>query len=47
MVNFTLDNAGLSPSGVTSIGASVSQPGANLSIGHALGFCADHKLIRT
>ncbi len=46
-VAFTLDMGGLSLTSVSSLGASVKQPGANLSIGHALSFCADHKLLRS
>lgn len=44
-VHFTLNSAGLTPVSVFSVGASVKQPGANLSVDHAYGFCADFKLI--
>lgn len=45
-VVFTLSSAGLTPSSATLLGASISRAGANLSVGHAIGFCVDHKLIR-
>ena len=44
-VRFTLDPAGLTPVSVLSVGASIKQPGANLSVNHACGFCADFRLI--
>lgn len=46
-VRFSLSARGLKPSKVTSIGNSISTPGANLTIGHAIGFCADRKLSNT
>jgi hypothetical protein len=45
-VAFTLNEQGLSPTSVASVGASIAQPGANLSVAHALSFCADHRLTR-
>ncbi|WP_299411774.1 hypothetical protein [uncultured Sulfitobacter sp.] len=42
---FTLNAAGLTPSSVTILGASLKKAGANLSVGHAYGFCADSKLV--
>lgn len=45
-VQFTLDPQGLTPRSVLVLGSSLSQPGANLTVGHAFGFCADHKLRR-
>ncbi len=45
-VAFTLDPEGLTPTSVFILGASLSRAGSNLSVGHALGFCADHKLLR-
>ncbi|MEQ6248496.1 hypothetical protein ABMC89_06365 [Sulfitobacter sp. HNIBRBA3233] len=44
-VVFTLDPAGLTPRAATILGATLSQPGSNLSVGHAYGFCADFRLI--
>ncbi|WP_370400860.1 hypothetical protein [Sulfitobacter sp. JB4-11] len=44
-VVFSLDPAGLTPSRVTILGASIRTAGANLSVDHAQGFCADHKLL--
>ena len=44
-VTFTLDPAGLTPSRVTILGTSLARAGANLSVGHAYGFCADGKLV--
>lgn len=44
-VTFTLDPAGLTPSAVSSLGASIRQPGANLSVAHASTFCNDFSLI--
>lgn len=44
-VTFTLDPTGLTPSSITILGTSLTRPGANLSVGHAYGFCADSKLI--
>lgn len=46
-VVFTLDPAGLIPSSVLILGASLSRAGANLSIGHAYSYCADSKLARS
>lgn len=46
LVVFTLNPAGLTPSSATILGSSISRAGANLSVGHAIGFCADHKLSR-
>lgn len=46
-VRFSLSPRGLSPQTVTSIGSSISTPGANLTIGHAIGYCADRKLSNT
>lgn len=43
-VRFTLDATGLTPSRVSIIGASIRTAGANLSVGHAISFCADFKL---
>lgn len=43
---FTLNSAGLTPSSAIILGSSISRAGANLSVGHAIGFCVDHKLIR-
>ncbi len=45
-VVFTLNSAGLTPSSATLLGSSISRSGANLSVGHALGFCVDQKLQR-
>lgn len=44
-VVFTLSSAGLQPSGVLSVGASLRTPGANLSVDHAQQFCADARFI--
>lgn len=43
-VRFSLSPRGVTPTKVTSLGRSISTPGANLTIGHALGYCADRKL---
>lgn len=45
-VRFTLDPTGLTPSRVTILGTSFRSAGANLSVGHAISFCADFKLNR-
>ncbi|KIN73168.1 hypothetical protein [Sulfitobacter guttiformis] len=45
-VTFTLDPNGLTPSSTVIVGGSLGRAGANLSVGHAFGFCADHKLQR-
>ncbi|MEM9968076.1 MAG: hypothetical protein AAF755_08260 [Pseudomonadota bacterium] len=42
---FTLDAAGAASSSVLVLSSSLRQPGSNLSVNHALGFCADAKLI--
>ncbi|MGC1504375.1 MAG: hypothetical protein WA782_09580 [Sulfitobacter sp.] len=44
-VRFTLDPAGLNPSSVTIVGASLRKAGASLSVDHAYQFCADAKVI--
>ncbi|MGJ8544884.1 MAG: hypothetical protein ACSHWZ_05520 [Sulfitobacter sp.] len=41
---FTLDPAGLTPQSVLSTAQSVNTAGANLSVDHALGFCADARV---
>lgn len=46
-VTFTLEPGGLTAQQVLILGASIRNPGANLSVGHAYGFCADARLIRT
>lgn len=43
-VTFTLDPAGLTPSSVLILGNSIRRAGANLSLAHALSFCADFRL---
>jgi len=43
-VRFTLDATGLTPSRVSILGSSIRTAGANLSVGHAISFCADFKL---
>ncbi|MCX7566426.1 hypothetical protein OS189_08735 [Sulfitobacter sp. F26169L] len=45
-VTFTLSAQGLTPVGVIVLGSSLARAGANLSVGHAYGFCADSKLVR-
>lgn len=45
-VHFTLDPAGLRPSPVFVVGASLQTAGATLSVDHAQTFCADAKLLR-
>ncbi|KEJ89285.1 hypothetical protein [Sulfitobacter donghicola] len=45
-ITFTLNPQGLTPVSASILGASLRQKGANLSVGHAIGFCADHKLTR-
>lgn len=45
-VLFTLDPSGLTPSRFLIVGGSVGRAGANLLIGHAYSFCADHRLPR-
>ncbi|MEH6521706.1 hypothetical protein [Sulfitobacter sp.] len=45
-VVFTVSPAGLTPSSAVILGTSISRAGANLSVGHAFGFCSDHKLSR-
>lgn len=44
-VVFTLDPADLMPRPTAVLGATLSRPGSNLAVGHAIGFCADGKLI--
>lgn len=44
-VAFTLNPAGLTPIAVSSLGASIRQAGANLSVAHASIFCNDFRLI--
>ena len=44
-VVFTLDPTGLTPRSALVLGASISQPGSNLSVGHAYSFCADYRII--
>lgn len=44
-VLFTLDPTGLVPAPVTIVGASLRRAGANLSVDHAYGFCADARII--
>ncbi len=44
-IEFTLDPAGLNPVAVVSVGASLRNAGANLSVDHAQTFCADRKLL--
>ena len=44
-VRFTMDPTGLRPSNVLIVGASLRTAGANLSVDHAQGFCADAKVI--
>ncbi len=43
-VRFTLDPAGLNPSPVVIVGASLRKAGASLSVDHAHQFCADARL---
>jgi len=43
-VVFTLNPEGLTPTSVLILGQSVKTAGANLSVGHAYSFCADHRL---
>ncbi|SFD47308.1 hypothetical protein SAMN04488523_10180 [Sulfitobacter brevis] len=43
-VLFTIDPAGLVPAPVTIVGASLRRAGTNLTVGHALQFCADTRL---
>jgi len=43
-VVFTLNPEGLTPSSVLVLGQSVKTAGANLAVGHAYSFCADHRL---
>lgn len=43
-VAFTLDPAGLTPTSPNILAQTLRQAGANLSVGHAIGFCADGKL---
>lgn len=43
-VEFTLDPAGLTPRSATILGASINQPGANLSVAHAGQFCIDFRV---
>ena len=45
-IHFTLDPTGLTPRAVFILGASLRQPGGNLSVDHARSFCADYRLIR-
>lgn len=44
-VKFTMNPAGLVPSNVLVLGASLRTAGATLSVDHAIGFCADSKVI--
>lgn len=44
-VKFTMDPSGLIPSNVLVLGASLRTAGASLSVDHAIGFCADSKVI--
>lgn len=44
-VAFTLDPTGLTPSSVIILGPSLARAGANLSVGHAFGFCADRRTV--
>lgn len=44
---FTLNAAELTPMSAALLGTSVSRPGSNLTVGHAISFCADHKLTRS
>lgn len=46
-VTFTLDANGETRTPVTIVGLTVRNKGANMGIGHAIGFCADHKLLRS
>lgn len=46
-VTFTLEGAGQSRTPVTIVGLTVRNAGANMGVGHAIGFCADHKLLRS
>ena len=43
-VEFTLNPAGLTPQPATILGASINQPGANLSVAHAGQFCIDFRI---
>jgi len=43
-VVFTLNPEGLTPTSVLVLGQSVKNAGANLAVGHAYSFCADHRL---
>ena len=43
-VVFTTDATGLTPRPATILGASINQPGANLSVAHAGGFCIDFRI---
>ena len=44
-VRFTLDPAGLAPRSVLIVGSSLQTAGSTLTVNHALGFCADAKVI--
>ncbi|MDF1726999.1 MAG: hypothetical protein P1U53_04525 [Sulfitobacter sp.] len=44
-VVFTLDPGGMTTSRVFIVGGSIRRAGANLSVDHALSFCADFRLI--
>ncbi|NNE53405.1 MAG: hypothetical protein HKN30_13520 [Sulfitobacter sp.] len=44
-VVFTLDPADLEPSRVLIPGFTIRRAGANLSVGHAMSFCADFRII--
>jgi hypothetical protein len=44
VVSFTLDPTGLTPSNVFLVGGSLDRKGAELTINHALTFCADLRL---
>lgn len=46
-VTFTLEPAGQAPTPVTIVGLSVRNAGSNMGIGHAIGFCVDHKLLNS
>ncbi|WP_298857675.1 hypothetical protein [uncultured Sulfitobacter sp.] len=46
-VTFTLDANGQTRTPVTIVGLTVRDAGANMGVGHAIGFCADHKLLRS